>query len=328
MPIFKRRQELDDANAGLEIDYESFPDLDVKLVAVPQAAPTVAPRPVTCPGWPFTAKEVAAQSVELTKDIKFEMSLIPAGEFVMNNARTKIDKAFWLTKCEVSNQIYALFDPKHDSRYFNQMGKDQGQRGIPMNQPEQPVVRVSWQRAMEFCSWLSSKTSRRFTLPSESQWEWACRAGHAEPFWFGPLGTDYGTLDNLADSSLGKFSGGQAPPNWRPADTTVNDDALVTTSVSWARYKSNPWGLHNMHGNAAEWTLTPAGNTGKRIVRGGSFYDRASRATAAIRRAYPEWSGVHTVGIRLLCETQPSATAASSSPLIQSPLSQRQQTKP
>jgi formylglycine-generating enzyme required for sulfatase activity len=83
-----------------------------------------------------------------------------------------------------------------------------------------------------------------------------------------------------------------------------------------------------MHGNAAEWTLTPAGNTGKRIVRGGSFYDRASRATAAIRRAYPEWSGVHTVGIRLLCETQPSETAASSSPLIQSPLSQRQQTKP
>jgi len=305
-PILKRRQELDAADAGLETDFETIPALEVKLGDAPPAtaAVTAAP-PVSCPGWPFAAKEVPSHTFDLGDGIKLEMSLIPAGEFVMSNVRTKVEKPFWMAKCEVDNKVYALFDPQHDSRYFNRMGKDQGDRGIPMNRPEQPVVRVSWQRAMAFCTWLSKKTGRQFALPTEVQWEWACRAGSAEPFWFGPPGADYGMLDNLADVSLSRFSGGQAPPEWRPADRNVNDDALVTAPVSWARYKPNPWGLHTMHGNAAEWTSTPADAAGTRIVRGGSFYDRAYRSTAGIRRAYPEWAGVHNVGFRVMCEAPP-----------------------
>jgi formylglycine-generating enzyme required for sulfatase activity len=171
---------------------------------------------------------------------------------------------------------------------------------------------VSWQRATEFCAWLSAQTGRRFTLPTEAQWEWACRAGSAEPFWFGPLGTDYGKYANLADATLGRHSGGQAPPEWRPADRNVNDGALATAQVG--AYQANPWGLYNMHGNAAEWTSTAADIAGKRIVRGGSFYDRAYRATASYRLAYPEWAGVHTVGFRVMCEAEPGVAVGVANP--------------
>ena len=313
--ILKRRQELDAANAGLETDFETLPQLEVQLGDAPPAVPVaVAQPPVTCPGWPFTAGVVPSQTLDLGDGAKLEMALIPAGEFVMGNARVKVERPFWMAKLEVSNQLYAMFDPEHDSRYFNPMGKDQGNRGVPMNEPQQPVVRVSWKRAMDFCSWLSGKTGRRFTLPSETQWEWACRAGHAEPFWFGPMGADYGKFANLADVNLGRFGGNQAPPDWRPADKGVDDGALVTAPVNWDRYQPNPWGLYNMHGNAAEWTSTPADTAGKRIVRGGSFYDRAYRATASSRLAYPEWAGVHTVGFRMICEEQPGTGIALANP--------------
>lgn len=300
-PILKRRQELDAVDAGLTNDFETIPDIEVELGdAPPSPAAMAAAAQVNCPGWPFTATAVTNMVMDLGEGLKLEMSLIPAGEFVMDNTRTNVEKSFWMAKFEVNNQLFALFDPKHDSRYFNRMGKDQGDRGVPMNGPQEPVVRVSWLQAVEFCSWLSKKTGRRITLPTEIQWEWACRAGSAEPFWFGPIGTDFHTFANLADATLGTFSGGQAPPNWRPADTNVNDGALATTQVD--RYQPNPWGLHNMHGNAAEWTSTPGDATGKRIVRGGSFYDRAYRATSSFKIAYPEWAGVHTVGFRVVCE--------------------------
>ncbi len=312
-PVFKRRQQLDVADAGLETDFETIPVLEVKLPDAPPApsasAVAASTNAVTCPGWPFVAAAAPRQTVDLGSDVKVEMSLIPAGEFVTRNVRAKVEKPFWMATFEVSNKLFALFDPQHDSRYFNRMGKDQSDRGIPMNQPAEPVVRVSWQRAMAFCAWLSAKTGRRFTLPTETQWEWACRAGHDEPFWFGALGTDYSKYANLADLNLGRHSGGQAPPEWRPADRNVNDGALATTQVQ--RYEPNPWGLHNMHGNAAEWTSTPAATDtpGKRVVKGGSFYDRAFRATASFRLAYSEWAGAHTVGFRVICEDQTSTAA-------------------
>lgn len=315
LPIFKRRQALDAECAGLGADFEAIPELEVKLGDSPPAAPAAAEEaPATCPGWPFAARAVQAKSVDLGDGLKLEMSLVPVGEFVMGNARARVPQSFWMAKCEISNQLFALFDPRHDSRYFNRMGKDQGTRGVAMNGPRDPVVRVSWQRAVEFCAWLSAKTGRRFRLPTEVEWEWACRAGHAEPFWFGPIGADYGKYANLADATLGKFTGGSGPPGWRPADTNVDDGALATTQVT--RYLPNPWGLFNMHGNAAEWTSTQAGDAGKRIVRGGSFCDRAVRAAAGFRLAYPEWAGVHDVGFRVICEADPgeAVLAAAKSP--------------
>ena len=115
-----------------------------------------------------------------------ELAYIPAGEFVMGDvngwpdeqpvAGVKI-KSFWMGLFEVTNQQFELFDPDHDSRVESRFSMQFGVRGFYVNGPDQPVVRVSWSQAMNFCDWLTERTGQKFTLPTEGQWEDACRAG-------------------------------------------------------------------------------------------------------------------------------------------------------
>jgi formylglycine-generating enzyme required for sulfatase activity len=338
----ERRLELRRRYSCVQEDYEIVPDLPPYKPA--QAATTgraeVQSKPVTCAGWPFDADEAAERLRAATraasrpadagkpsgkavlpveigrnsegKPICIELALVPAGEFVMGEAGgyadeaprvARIERPFWMGRFEVSNAEFALFDPGHDSRYFNPMGKDQTSRGEPMNLPPQPVVRVPWERAMAFCRWLSERTGKRFTLPTEEQWEWACRAGAATPFWFGEVEDDFSAFANFADKRMGGFPGG-----WRLAERRFDDRGLVTVNVD--AYRPNPWGLHNMHGNAAEWTLStdrareplPAAEPERKVVRGGSFYDRPIRCRSAFRISYPAWQGVYNVGFRVVME--------------------------
>ena len=106
---------------------------------------------------------------------------------------------------------------------------------------------------MNFCRWLSEQTGHRFDLPTEAQWEWACRAGTDSPFWYGNIDTDFGQFANLADAALNRFARGDSP-RWQPKDARFDDQAMVTNHVG--RYQPNAWGLCDMHGNVAEWTKT------------------------------------------------------------------------
>jgi formylglycine-generating enzyme required for sulfatase activity len=218
-----------------------------------------------------------------------------------------VDQPFWMGATEVTNRQYASFDPAHDSRLehgeFLQFSTRE--RGFPLDAPDQPVLRVSQRQAMAFCDWLSTKTGRRFTLPTESEWEWAARAGSTTPLWFGGLEDDFSKSANLADAtyqsreSLGWKLPRGAIPAWRPAVTTINDSCRVSAPV--ASFAPNAFGLHDMAGNVAEWTLA-TDDSGRAAARGGSWQDTPDHATSASRLIYRRDQSVIDVGFRVICK--------------------------
>jgi len=345
-----RRMEMRKLYAAIDEDPEAIAD-----PYTPPASPPKAPQPepvaaaptIACPGWPFDAAEAArrqAQGGPHTRAIDLggatiKLVRIPAGAMVMGDTNgllderpvsaVKIGRAFWMATTEITNAQYRLFDPSHDSRLENGafLQFSEAERGFSMNAPTQPVVRVSWLEAMAFCRWLSEKTGQNFTLPTEAQWEYACRAGTASAMNYGDVGVDHGKLANLADINVKQMSAlgwglphGAIPP-WHPSDGKFNDGARVSTEVG--KYLPNAWGLHDMHGNVCEWTrsdyrpypyldddgrngCSPAGS---KAVRGGSWYDRPIEARSSFRLSYLPHQGVYDVGFRVICEQTPPAVA-------------------
>jgi formylglycine-generating enzyme required for sulfatase activity len=107
-----------------------------------------------------------------------------------------------------------------------------------LDQPRQPVCRISWDEAKAFCAWLSRSTGKTFALPTEAQWEWACRAGTDTAFSFGPVGTDFVAFANLADASLLKLCQGERVRPFLPV-APVDDKNTVSAPVG--SYQPNPW---------------------------------------------------------------------------------------
>jgi len=219
-----------------------------------------------------------------------------------------LDDRLWMDRFEVTNEQFGLFDPAHDSgvEYGDYIQFSPGERGWSLARPRQPVVRISWHTANAFCRWLSAKTGRRFRLPTEAEWEYACRAGTTTPFWYGTLDTDFSPYANLSDrthqgiDSFGWVGRPEVIPPWRPADTRFDDHARVSTTVG--SYAANPWGFCDMHGNVAEWTSSPCGPD-RMVVRGGSWYDPPARCQSDSCQSYRPEQGVYDVGFRVVCET-------------------------
>ena len=329
-----RRRAMLKLYASIDEDPEAIaPPAKKPAPIMPAAVPVPAPRKVTARGWPFSPEEAAKRqnalktnrmSVDLGRGVKLDLVWIPPGQFVMGSttghrdeqplAGTVIAKGFWIGTMEVSNAQYARFDPAHDSRleHTDFLHFSVAARGFPLNGPTQPVCRVSWNRAMDFCRWLSKKTGRTATLPTEAQWEYACRAGTATPLWYGRTNVDFAAFANLADRSMRASSHG-CIPDWRPAITSVNDGHRVSAPVG--SFKPNAWGLYDMHGNVAEWTRSayrpyPYRDDGRnaltgaarRTVRGGSWYDRPAQGTSSFRLRYEAHQKVYNVGFRVVIE--------------------------
>ncbi|MAG58595.1 MAG: hypothetical protein CMJ83_20085 [Planctomycetes bacterium] len=326
-----RRRELLKRYAGVDRDPEA--DAGSAAAVLGEAGPVekpaaAGPFATTLPGWPLEmgqARRLQAAAgpkkeltVRLSDEWTLELALIPAGRFLMGDAGEQpvrsvaIDSPFWMATCEVTNEQFAAFDPAHDSRVESKHAYQFGVHGHPLNAPRQPVVRVSWRKAVAFCEWLNSKTGRRFSLPTEAQWEYACRAGTGSAFSFGGLEDDFGPFANFADKSIAGMASDpytlltplkKVTPydDWIPRSTRFDDGALVATGVG--SYLANPWGLHDMHGNVAEWTAT-ALHPRRRIVRGGSWRDRPTRGRSAFRLGYAPWQGVFNVGFRVVCAVE------------------------
>ena len=350
-PLAKRRRELLKLYANLDSDPESEAKTRPRLKIEPLVPKLPRPdsvEPVECPNWPFDGREAVrrqtaagprTKSIELAEGVTLDLIRIPAGDFVMGSAEgdadeqpqrsVRIDRSFWMARLEVTNEQFRQFDPSHDSRVESRFAMQFGVRGFYVNGPEQPVVRVSWQQAMAFCDWLSRETGERFSLPTEAQWEYACRAGTATPFYYGDRDADFSRFANLADTTLSEFvchpykkhREPYAKPSkyddWIPKDARFDDGGFL--SEKGGGYEPNAWGLQDMHGNVAEWTRSAfrpypyQADDGRnelagpenRVVRGGSWRDRPARSASAFRLAYRPYQAVYNVGFRVVCEVEP-----------------------
>jgi formylglycine-generating enzyme required for sulfatase activity len=239
------------------------------------------------------------RSVEETLDLggglKMEMVLIPPGKYQMGSPEgeqerakdeqqheVEITKGFYLGKYEVAQEQYQAIMGQNPS-YF------QGKR--------LPVENVSWEQAVAFCGKLSSRTGRLVRLPTEAEWEYACRAGTRSPFHFGA------ELNATQANCDGNFPYGTQEKG---------PDKQQTCEVG--SYAPNAWGLYDMHGNVWEWCAdwykdeyavedkkdpTGSSNGDARVLRGGSWYRSASGCRAAYRFRCAPASHLEYYGFRV-----------------------------
>lgn len=233
---------------------------------------------------------VKAQTFEIAKGVKMQFVWCPPGTFLMGNPESKKDggddeiahkvtltRGFWIGKYEVTQAQWEAVMGSNPSEFKN---------------PENPVEKVCCRDAMEFCKELSArKEGLTYRLPTESEWEYACRAGSTRAFSFGNDETqinDYAWFE--------KNSGGKTHPV--------------------GKKKPNAWGLFDMHGNVWEWCLDFYGNypdgpvtdpTGfpsgtSRVNRGGSWNISADLCRSPKRAMDNTNSWINTLGFRVAAE--------------------------
>lgn len=251
----------------------------------------------------FAPCVLAGESQHKTGDVMIEPLLgmefvyIGPGRFMMGSPEdepgryddehlheVEIKQGFWMGRYEVTFDQYeaSLRETRHARPTDNGWGR--GNR---------PVINVKWFDAVAFAAWLSKKTGHRYRLPTEAEWEYACRAGTATPFSFGD---DPGASAAYAWSSIN--AGKQSHPV--------------------GLKKPNPWGLYDMHGNVWEWTAseyhedydghertgssTDLKSKTKRAVRGGSWYFLPKGMRCADRRMFSPFYRLPYIGFRLVRE--------------------------
>jgi formylglycine-generating enzyme len=138
---------------------------------------------------------------------------------------------------------------KKETFVFN---KDYSWRNVGFEQTdEHPVVNVSWSDAVAFCKWLSKKEGKTYRLPTEAEWEYACRAGTTTRYYSGDDPETLAKVANVADATAKKQF-----PDWTWT-IKASDGYVFTAPVG--QFKPNAFGLYNMHGNAWQWCSDPYG---------------------------------------------------------------------
>jgi formylglycine-generating enzyme required for sulfatase activity len=224
--------------------------------------------------------------------------------------RVRITKPFYLATCYVTRGQFRQFVKDTGYKTDAEKGDEAGAWGWDAEKKrfgfnkdyswgnagfeqtdEHPVVNVSWNDATAFCQWLSKKEGKTYRLPTEAEWEYACRAGTTTRYHSGDDPETLANVANVADATLKA-----KVPNWK-YPIKANDGHVFTAPVG--QFKPNAFGLYDMHGNASEWCEDrygeeyygnspaddPTGpNTGyDRIVRGGSWGSRPRYSRSADR---------------------------------------------
>jgi formylglycine-generating enzyme required for sulfatase activity len=228
----------------------------------------------------------------------------------------KIARGFYLSKCEITCAQFRTFRPEFRKLPGN-IGPMQGKpKRLPMDLDDQPVC-VSLKEATEFCRWLSEKTGLTVRLPSEAEWEYACRAGTQTRFFWGDAEEEAGKYANVADKA---YAAAIAP------DTlyTLNTDDGTVGLAAVGQFLPNGFGLYDMIGNAPEWvqgiysegaySIDPqnrrfdpnAEDNRKPRCRGGGWQAEVTHCRCASRMEVPEdllsSSEASTIGIRIVVD--------------------------
>ena len=237
--------------------------------------------------------------------VTIKMVPIPGGKFTMGSPESEAERReeegpqhdveiapFWMSECEITWNAYEIFMLSTDKLRIEVLELETDIRDdfvdtitrptkpytdmtFGMGKRDRPAICMTQHAARKFCEWLSAKTGRYYRLPTEAEWEYACRAGTKTAYHFGD---DPGKLGEYA---------------WFK-DNTEKQYMKVRQK------KPNPWGLYDMHGNVAEWVLDQYDEAGyskheaknpliipetlyPRVVRGGSFRNSARNCRSARR---------------------------------------------
>ena len=229
----------------------------------------------------------------ITNSVGMKLILIPAGEFVMGPAadekgrdakelqhRVRITKPFYLGAYEVTQAEYQAVTGKNPSEFAASGSKNAEVAGIRTEQF--PVEYVSWDDANAFCRQLSEKEGKRYRLPTEAEWEYACRAGTKTPFSFGNA-----------------CNGREANCYGRQPYGTATEGPVLERTAAVGSYQPNRFGLYDMAGNVREWCTdwyaddyyghTPLDDPNGpesgsvRVLRGGGYLNDAGSCRSAAR---------------------------------------------
>jgi formylglycine-generating enzyme required for sulfatase activity/predicted Ser/Thr protein kinase len=258
-------------------------------------------------------------SEELGEGANMEMIEVPAGTFLMGvpdeqKAQHPDEvpqhqvtvKSFHMGRYEVTNAEWAAVAKL--PKVKRDLNPEPSQFKAD---PKLPVQNVSWLDAEEFCARLSAATGRNYRLPTEAEWEYACRAGTETPFYFGATIT----------ANVVNYDAHQ-PYGSAPKGMTRKQPVPVGNLGS-----PNAFGLSDMHGNMAEWCLdgwhenynraptegspwVEGADNSLRVTRGGSWDDRGDDCRSAARDKYGPETGIASVGFRVVVKLPQSSTAS------------------
>ncbi len=275
--------------------------------------------------------------VEIHNTAQMRLVLIPPGEFTMGRDRSgnqspahkvRITRPFYLKAREVSVGQFRLF--VHRTGYKTE-AESSGQGSLHCigasrfeRKPEytwsnpgheqtanHPVVAVTWNDAVAFCKWLSQKEGIRYRLPTEAEWEYACRAGTTTRYHFGDDEDELATYANLVDAAFRQ--------EWPETKIGIAASDGYARTARAGRFRPNPFGLYDMHGNVAEYcndwyggyyavspTDDPPGpeSGSMHVARGGAWDCGPHGVTSTVRYHIPRLQPYETVGFRVVREVK------------------------
>ncbi len=203
-------------------------------------------------------------------EVKLTLTMVhlPKGSFMMGSKerneeqpmhKVTIDYEFEIGKYSVTIKEYMTFAKDTNSHYpeWIENGNDDHYNNINQSM-NAPIVGVNWHDAIAYCKWLSNKSSQEYRLPTEAEWEYACRAGTSTRWSFGD-----------DDNKLAEYA-------WYSKNSNSQTHVV-------GRKKQNPWGLCDMYGNVYEWCKDDWDKKDWKVLRGGSWSSYASTAKSAYR---------------------------------------------